>query len=164
MQRSESHKKLHIVMTMLLCALLTLSARAPAQTADDSPLHTASRTELDVVKVVLAQEKAWNAGNIAGYLKGYKDSPNTIFIGRQISRGFQQILEDYEHNYPDRAAMGTLSFSELEAHPLSDNFAVCLGKYHLDRSKKEGGAADGLFSLVLEKTGDGWKIVLDHTT
>ena len=37
-------------------------------------------------------------------------------------------------------------------------------KYHLDRSKKEGGPADGMFSLVLEKTDQGWKIVLDHTT
>ncbi len=164
MQRSESHQKLHVVITTLLCAVLTLSARAPAQSAADAPLHTASRTELDVVKVVLAQEKAWNAGDIVGYLKGYKDSPETIFIGRQLSRGFQQIQQDYEHNYPNRSAMGTLSFSELEAHPLSDTFAVCLGKYHVDRSKKEGGAADGIFSLVLEKTDSGWKIVLDHTT
>ena len=60
--------------------------------------------------------------------------------------------------------MGTLTFSELEVHALSDDFAICLGKYHLDRSKKDGGSADGLFSLVLEKTDDGWKIVLDHTT
>jgi ketosteroid isomerase-like protein len=49
-------------------------------------------------------------------------------------------------------------------HPLSDTFAVCLGKYHLDRSKREGGPADGMFSLVLEKTDQGWKIVVDHTT
>ena len=60
--------------------------------------------------------------------------------------------------------MGTLTFSELEVHPIDDTFAVCIGKYHLDRSKKDGGPADGLFSLVLQKTDDGWKIVLDHTT
>jgi ketosteroid isomerase-like protein len=52
----------------------------------------------------------------------------------------------------------------LEVHPLSETFAVCLGKYRLDRPKKEGGAAEGLFSLVFEKTDQGWKIVLDHTT
>jgi ketosteroid isomerase-like protein len=149
------------------CALLTLllapSGRATAQDADN-PLHTATRTELDVVKVLLAQEKAWNDGDLAGYVKGYKNSPDTIFIGKQISRGFAQILDDYEHNYPSKASMGTLGFSELEVHSLSDTFATCLGKYHLDRSKKEGGPADGSFSLVLEKTADGWKIVLDHTT
>ena len=129
-----------------------------------SPSHRHRALELDVVKVVLAQEKAWNAGDIEGYVKGYKDSPDTLFIGRQVSKGYAQILEDYKHNYPTRASMGTLTFSELEVHPLSDTFAVCLGKYHLDRSKKDGGPADGMFSLVLEKTADGWKIVLDHTT
>ena len=151
------------------CALalaLLLAPAPPAAAQDDqpNPLHTATRTELDVVKLVLAQEKAWNAGDITGYVKGYKDSPDTLFVWRQISHGFKQILEDYEHNYPDRASMGTLTFSELEVHSMSDTYAACIGKYHLERSKKDGGSADGLFSLVLEKTADGWKIVLDHTT
>jgi ketosteroid isomerase-like protein len=137
---------------------------APAAPDQANPLHTASRIELDIVKVVLAQEKAWNAGDIDGYAKGYKDSPDTLFIGKQISKGYSQMLEDYKRNYPTRQSMGTLSFSELEVHALSDTFAVCLGKYHLERSKKDGGAADGVFSLVFQKTDQGWKIVLDHTT
>ena len=147
---------------LALTLLLTPARPAPAQ--DDNPLHTASRTELDVVKIVLAQEKAWNAGDVAGYVKGFKDSPNTLFVWRQVSHGFKQILEDYERNYPTRASMGTLTFSELDVHSMSDTFAVCIGKYHLERGRKDGGPADGLFSLVLEKTPDGWKIVLDHTT
>jgi ketosteroid isomerase-like protein len=150
---------------LALAFVLLAPAHSNAQAQDgDNPLHTASRTELDVVKVLLSQEKAWNAGDLEGYVKGYKDSPDTLFVGRQVSKGYAQILDDYKHNYSTRASMGTLTFSELEVHPLSDTFAVCLGKYHLDRSKKDGGPADGMFSLVLEKTNDGWKIVLDHTT
>jgi len=151
----------------LACALALLMplAAAPATAQDaPNPLHTASRVELDIVKVVLAQEKAWNAGDIEGYVKGYKDSPDTLFIGKSVSKGYSQIMTDYKRNYSSRGEMGTLTFTELEVHSLSDTFAVCLGNYHLDRSKKDGGPADGLFSLVLEKTGDGWKIVLDHTT
>lgn len=151
----------------LACALALLLAAvppAPAQDDQPNPLHTASRMELDVVKVVVAQEKAWNEGDIEGYVKGYKNSPDTLFIGRQVSKGYAQIMEDYKRNYSSRASMGQLTFSELEVHPLSDTFAACIGKYHLERSKKDGGPADGLFSLVLEKTADGWKIVLDHTT
>jgi ketosteroid isomerase-like protein len=150
-----------------VCALalaLVLAPARPAPAQEDNPLHTASRTELDVVKIVLAQEKAWNAGDIASYVKGYKDSPDTLFVWRQVSHGFKQILEDYQHNYPNRESMGTLTFSELEVVPMSDTYAACIGKYHLERSKKDGGPADGLFSMILEKTADGWKIVLDHTT
>jgi ketosteroid isomerase-like protein len=154
--------------TALLLAfafLLVAGNRAFAQDEQENPLHTASRVELDIVKAVLAEEKAWNRGDLAAFESGYKNSPSTIFMtSTQISRGFAQMAEDYKHNYPTEASMGTLEFSELEAHPLNDTFAVCIGKYHLDRSKKQGGPADGQFSLVLEKTPDGWKIVLDHTT
>jgi ketosteroid isomerase-like protein len=153
------------IATALACVLLIpCGAKCLSQQPADNTLHTATRTELDVVKVVLAQEKAWNAGDIDGYVKGYKDSPDTIFIGSQISRGYAQILADYQRNYANRASMGTLAFSELEVHTLSQAYAICLGKYHLDRSRKDGGNADGVFSLVVEKTAGGWKIVLDHTT
>jgi ketosteroid isomerase-like protein len=147
------------------CALLLAGASARAQAPpENDPLHTASRQELDIVKVVMAQEKAWNAGDIDTYVKGYLNSPETLFIGHQVSKGYAEILTEYKHEYPTQASMGTLGFSELEVHPLSDTFAVCIGKYHLDRSKKEGGPADGLFSLIFEKTDQGWKIVVDHTT
>jgi hypothetical protein len=73
-------------------------------------------------------------------------------------------MEDYKHNYPTRESMGVLTFSDLEPHVIDDKVAVVLGKYHVDRSKKAGGSADGVFSCVLEKTDQGWKIVLSHTT
>lgn len=171
MQRSRSQSsRVHIwfIAAAFACALVgwlaPRSVRAQDTAAEDNPLHTATRTELDVVKVLLAQEKAWNAGDLEEYVKGYKNSPETIFMGRSISRGYAQILADYKRNYSTRASMGTLAFSELEVHSLSDSFAACLGKYHLDRPKKDGGPADGTFSVVMEKTPDGWKIVLDHTT
>lgn len=151
-----------VVWALAIVLLVGAGDRAWAQ--PDNPLHTATRQELDVAKVVMAQEKAWNNGDLVAYAKGYKDSPDTLFIGRQISRGYAQMLADYKQTYPTQAVMGTLTFSEVEVHPLSDTFAICLGKYRLDRAKKEGGSASGVFSLVLEKTDQGWKIVLDHTT
>jgi ketosteroid isomerase-like protein len=147
--------------TITLCLTFLAPAFLVAQPA---PLHTATQQELDVVKVLLKQEAAWNKGDIDSFAEGYKDSPDTLFITKQISRGFSGMLAEYHQNYPNRAAMGTLAFSELEVHPLDEKFALCLGKYHLDRSKKDGGNAEGIFSLIFEKTADGWKIVVDHTT
>lgn len=144
---------------MLLCP----AVKAVAQ-VQDPQLHTASPTELGVIKVLLAQEKAWNNGDVDGFAKGYKDSPETLFISGTVNRGYAEMVANYHRDYPTKAAMGTLAFSELEVHPLDERFAVCLGKYHLERGKKEGGNANGLFSLVLEKTQQGWKIVVDHTT
>jgi ketosteroid isomerase-like protein len=144
---------------LALLLIVTLSARA-----QDAQLKTATQQELDVIKVLLAQETAWNHGDLEAFVQGYKNSPETLFITRQVFRGVDGMLEEYRHNYPTKAAMGALAFSELEVHPLDDNFAVVIGKYHLDRNKKEGGNTNGIFSLVFEKTDKGWKIIIDHTT
>jgi ketosteroid isomerase-like protein len=152
----------------LLSSLSPSGPRAFSQVApSDRPpdqLTTLTRQQLDVIKVLLTQEKAWNRGDIEAFAQGYKDSPETLFIGRQVNRGYAQMLADYKFNYPTREAMGNLSYTELEAHPLDERFAVVLGKYHLERGKKAGGNADGTFSLVMEKTDQGWKVVVDHTT
>jgi ketosteroid isomerase-like protein len=153
------------------CALLFILSLAafpatPARSQDKPPdqLRTLSRDELDVIKVLTAQEKAWNRGDIEAYATGYKDSPDTLFIGHQISRGYAQTVLDYKRNYPTKDAMGTLAFADLEPKVLDEHYAIVTGAYHLNRIKKFGGAAEGLFSLVLEKTDKGWKIILDHTT
>ena len=160
MQRRTSRSLPHLLLALTL-ALTSLIVHAQDTTSN---LHTATPQELSIVKVLLAQEAAWNRGDIDGFALAYKDSPDTIFIARQFSRGFAGLDEQYHHDYPTKASMGTLSFSQLEVHPLGEDYAVCLGKYELERGKKEGGHAEGLFSLVFEKTDKGWKIIVDHTT
>jgi ketosteroid isomerase-like protein len=150
--------RVHAIVLALVFAI-TLSANA-----QDDQLKTASKQELDIIKVLVAQEDAWNKGDLQAFIQGYKNSPDTLFVTHQVFRGVDGMLDEYRHNYPSRAAMGTLGFSELEVHPLDEKFAVVIGKYHLDRGKKDGGNADGIFSLVFEKTDQGWKIIVDHTT
>ena len=141
--------------------MLVASVAAYGQTGN---LEKLGPEQLEIVKVLVAQEKAWNRGDLDGFAVGYKDSPDTLFVGRQISRGYAQMLTDYKHNYPNRGAMGVLAFTDLEVHMLDEKYAVVLGKYELERAKKDGGAAGGVFSLVFEKGDKGWKIIVDHTT
>ena len=148
----------------LAAILLTLLTASLLRAQQPDPLHTATRQELNIIKVLIAQENAWNKGDLAAFASSFKDSPDTLFITHQVYRGFAGLLDEYKHDYPSRAAMGTLTYSDLEVHPLDENFAVVVGRYHLDRSKKDGGNADGLFTLVFENTDNGWKIVVDHTT
>jgi ketosteroid isomerase-like protein len=158
---------------LLVFAIPSARGQAAPATPQDAPappqdttsnLHTATRIELDVIKVLLAQEAAWNRGDIDTFAQAYKNSPDTLFITHQVNRGYAGLVEEYKHDYPNKSAMGTLAFTDLEVHGLDEKFAVCIGKYELDRSKKDGGHSEGLFSLVFEKTDKGWKIVLDHTT
>lgn len=148
------------VLLLVLFALVTCLATH----AQSTQLKTASQVELDVIKVLLKQEAAWNRGDIDSFAEGYKNSPDTLFINNQVQRGYSGMLDAYHHEYPTKESMGQLTFSELEVHAIDEKVAVCIGKYRLDRSKKAGGSAMGLFSQVFEKTASGWKIVVDHTT
>jgi uncharacterized protein (TIGR02246 family) len=151
--------RLRFASALLAALLIAMPARSQQQ-----PLTTVPQQQLDVIKVLLAQEEAWNRGNLEAFAQSYKDSPDTLFITNAVNRGFAGLLDAYRRNYPNRATMGTLTYSGLEVHPLDERFAVVIGRYNLERGKKDGGNAEGIFSLVLEKTDKGWKIIVDHTT
>jgi ketosteroid isomerase-like protein len=152
-----------IAHTLLFLAALAMSPLG-LMAQNGEQMKVLPQGELDVVKVLLAQERAWNAGNLRGFLETYKSSPDIVIISNGIARGFETLYATYLKNYPDRASMGTLSFEDLEPHLLDDHFATATGKFRLERAKNKGGNVTGIFSLVLEKTADGWKVILDHTT
>jgi beta-aspartyl-peptidase (threonine type) len=109
-----------------------------------------------------AQVTAWNRGDIEGFMDGYWKSEKTTFAGASgVSRGWQALLERYRRTYPDRAAMGTLTFSDLEITLLGRDAAFVLGRWHLERAS---GPVGGVFSLVVRKFPDGWRIIHDHTS
>jgi uncharacterized protein (TIGR02246 family) len=120
--------------------------------------------------VMTAQVAAWNKGDVAAFLQGYENSPDTTFVGTTVNKGYEPILKRYQANYTNAAQMGSLTFSNLQVRLLPGScgaveFAVVTGNFHLQRTQK--GAAtkdDGIFSLVWHKGPDGWKIVLDHTS
>ena len=124
----------------------------------------AQDAESQIRQVLTDQVSAWNKGDIDAFMRGYQDSPETTFIGKTVHHGWQQVLERYKRGYPTKEAMGTLDFSDLNVRMLGADHAVVTGKFHLARSTAGGGDAKGVFSLVWEKTAEGWKIILDHTT
>ena len=110
-------------------------------------------------------EAAWNRGDLVAFSADYEDSPETTFIGRDVVRGGSKaILGRYRQRYPNREAMGTLTFSEIEVRPLAAGLALATGKYGLARTVAGGGDASGRFTLVLRKTPSGWKIIHDHSS
>lgn len=149
-------------MRKTLLFLLATLLLAPCARADD---------ESDAIRGVLAaQQAAWNRGDIDSFVQPYKDSPDTTFIGATIRHGYARILESYKKNYAGKAQMGTLTYADIDVRllPCADgqaHYAAVTGRFHLDRTA-HGAAAkdDGVFSLLWEKTSDGWKIVLDHSS
>ncbi len=130
----------------LAVMVLVLPSVLFAQTVSSAP----------AIRAVLDKQVAdWNRGDIETFATGYKNSPDILFIGSKISRGYAQMLDTYRKGYSTKEKMGTLSFSELEVQPLDEHFATATGHFHLERTAAGGGNADGHFLLVFEKTPGG---------
>jgi beta-aspartyl-peptidase (threonine type) len=143
-------KSMRIVMASFSCWICLVSAGLlAADTAD------AIRAELET------QVQAWNAGNIDRFMESYWKSDNLTFssVGKTI-RGWQATLDRYKNRYPDKSAMGEVSFDQLEITPLGDTAALVLGRWRLKRAELIGGN----FSLVLRKIDGAWRIIHDHTS
>src|SRR5438874_6246725 len=116
----------------------------------------------EIREILHAQQRAWNRGDIEGFMNGYARSKSTIFVSEDtVTRGWQTVRDRYKKKYSDRARMGTLKFSDLEIMPLSADSAVALGRWKLKRAKDQ---PHGRFSLIFLKTDDGLRIVHDHTS
>ena len=153
-----NHRTLAVAVLLAAGILFLLAQNQVLAKATEE--RTADRTAIQAV--LSAQQAAWNRGDVDAFLVGYWHSPELTFSGSSgVSRGWDGVMMWYKKNYPDRAAMGQLDFSELEYRFLGPDAALVLGRWHL---KREGGDIGGVFSLVWQRFPDGWKIVHDHTS
>jgi ketosteroid isomerase-like protein len=115
------------------------------------------------VRAVLEQQaRAWNAGDLAGFMEGYAKSGETRFAsGGEIALGWQIVFDRYQKKYGTGASMGMLRFSDLDIGSLGPDSAFAFGHWHLIRG---GETSSGLFTLLFRKMPGGWRIVHDHTS
>lgn len=118
--------------------------------------------EADIRKVLMKQQELWNQGDSKGFTAYYTE--DTRFVSTQVQRGRKQVEERYARRYPNREAMGRLSFDELEITKLGKDYASVIGRWKLDRSEQAGGNVGGYYTLLFKRTKQGWKIILDHTS
>jgi ketosteroid isomerase-like protein len=108
------------------------------------------------------QEKAWNNGNIESYMAYYWNSDSLKFIGRSgITYGWNTTLQHYKISYPDKAAMGVLTFGDIKLKSLKRNLVMVTGSWKLKREKDE---LSGFYSLLWKKINGKWLIIVDHTS
>jgi len=152
-------------MLIRLAGVVISASSVPATVFPSTAASSEQRSDRFVVEIraiIQAQQKAWNRGDIDGFMNGYARSKSTIFVSEDtVTRGWQTVRDRYKKKYSDRAKMGTLKFSNLEITPLGADSAVALGGWKLKRAKDQ---PHGRFTLIFRKTADGWRIVHDHTS
>ncbi|HKS27566.1 MAG TPA: nuclear transport factor 2 family protein [Pyrinomonadaceae bacterium] len=148
---------------LFILSVAVSAASVGAQQGGDAKLSKRERQVMTDVRAVLdAQVAAWNRGDIEGFMRGYNESDDTIFIsGDTVTRGWRTVLNRYKKGYDTREKMGTLTFSEIEMTPLAKDAVVVTGRWQLKREKDE---PKGRFTLIFRHTAAGWRIVHDHTS
>lgn len=137
-----------------LALLLTLlgGIASPAR-ADDAA---------DIRAMLEAQVAGWNSGDVARYMDYYVKSDRLRFAsGGSITYGWKETLERYRKSYPDQATMGTLTCTYLDIDVVAPDTAIVFGRWELRRSADQPW---GLFTLLVKKTAEGWRVAADHTS
>jgi ketosteroid isomerase-like protein len=144
------------VVVLALAACATTGASGPPTRAFGGDDEQAVRA------VLVAQQDAWNAGDIEGFMAGYAKTDALVFTsGGNIRRGWQTTHDTFVTRYgAAKETMGTLAFEILGVQPVGADGAVVLGRWSLDGPN----AGAGVFSVILERQPGGWKVVHDHTS
>lgn len=122
-----------------------------------------SPAEKEILQILDTQTKAWNAGDLPGFMRGYWESDSLQFIGKNgITYGYAQTLANYKKNYPSSEDMGKLTFDIKKTNMLSSDACFVIGKWHLKRDEK--GDLSGHFTLLFRRLKGQWVIVADHSS
>lgn len=139
--------------TLLLIGTFFLSSHAQ---------HLKNKDHAEILKIMHLQEVAWNGGNLEEFMRGYWENDSLRFIGKSgITYGWEPTLLNYQKGYPDKSAMGKLTFTIIRVEGLAKNLAHVTGKWHLLR---ENDAPQGYFTLLWRKIKGQWVIISDHSS
>ena len=133
----------------LLFVLVLLGACTSSVVVDESAIRL----------VMDDQEAAWDRGDIEAFMAGYSDT--VCFIGsRGRTCGREPVTANYKKSYPDKSAMGDLTFRTDEVLPVGDGHAWATGRWTLVRATD---TLQGGYTLLWVKEQMGWRIARDHS-
>ena len=146
-------RRVAILLSLSICALAQfLSAAGPG---DDG-------AAAEIKRVLNDQEKAWNRGDIDGYMAGYARAQTTQFVsGDTLTRGWETVRARYKAKYDSRDKTGMLSFADIKVTELGPDWAMAVGRWRLQRNEDR---PHGRFTLLFRRLPEGWRIVHDHTS
>jgi uncharacterized protein (TIGR02246 family) len=144
--------------TLVLALVLASCASSPPHVASFAVSDRAAITAL-----LTDQVAAWNRNDLAGYMDGYAKTPALVFTsGGNVRRGWQDAFDHFQARYATQPkSMGSLVFQIESIDPAGADGAVVLGRWDLTGAEHPG---HGIFSLVLERRPEGWRIIHDHTS
>ena len=125
-------------------------------------IQSQTHAEKQIRDILARQVKAWNNGDLDGFMNGYWQNDSLMYIGKSgVTYGYGSTLATYKKNYGDTSRMGKLTFTILHVKRLSPKYYHVLGKWSL---KRAAGDVSGYYTLLFRKIRGEWVIVSDHSS
>ena len=149
----------YTIKTLFLSILL--SACGNSKKAD----HIRAQEEVIAIinEKMSEQETCWNAGDLECFMQHYWHSDSLLFIGKSgLTYGWQPTLDNYISGYPDKSAMGKLTFTNEVKEFIDIETVQVIGQWELQRDSLEN--LGGYYSLLWKLKNGEWVIVSDHSS
>jgi ketosteroid isomerase-like protein len=125
-------------------------------------LTKAQKSEIEIRQLLHSQTAGWNRGDIEGFMETYWKNDSLMFVAKAgITWGWDNTLNAYRKSYPDKEAMGTLSFDIIKIKFLTKDDCFVVGKWMLQRTAD---SLSGHYSLLLRRIKGKWKVIADHSS
>ena len=135
--------------------------KTDSETETSADSDSSQSQEQAIERVLTNQIKAWNRGDLEGFMKAYWDNENLTFSGGgDTTVGFEDTYANYRERYPE-GQMGKITFKDLKTEMVSKESAIVTGRFDHNLQDED---VRGNFSLVLKSFDGQWKIIHDHTS
>ena len=126
-------------------------------------MHNQGKVIASINQKMSEQETCWNTGDLECFMQHYWHSDSLLFIGKSgLTYGWQPTLDNYISSYPDKAAMGKLTFTNEVKEFIDIETVQVIGQWELQRDSLEN--LGGFYSLVWKIKKGEWVIVSDHSS
>lgn len=150
----------------VLLLLFWASSGCRIEEAENVELENAASgpdLEARVRSMLDSSSAGWNRGDLDAFMAAYRESEQTTYVGASgLHRGHESIRQRYAPRFGSGAERDSLRFEDLQVREVADGVAVGVARWILHRDREITGS--GPFTMVLERTGDGWRIVHDHSS
>lgn len=154
---SRGGKRPRVILVVLGLMMGSACSASDGVTEDPAELQAA------VDSLLRTSAAAWNGGDLDGFLLWYRRGAETTFIGSTgLLHGWEAIRQRYAPSFEPGAARDSLRFEGLETRVLGDAHGLATARYVLFRG--DSTTSTGAFTLVLEETPEGWRILHDHSS
>ena len=138
----------------------TARSEAPVSSAPPVVVPTTAETFDAVSDTLDAAAEAWSSGDVEAVMATYvQDEPLLVFLGDTPVKGPDAVRAALEARAAQPGGLGQMTYEWFETLQFDVNTTVVSGRVLM---RREGKTHRGLFTRVLRRTEDGWRIVHDQ--